>query len=248
MSVGVAGQSGLGGGLILGAHIISVWGRPMFFRRKRIPPSRVFDERLDDVEHALFKAERCTPLHCDIDRTQLDGGLGWAAGKDANGWALDYFKDFCHHLGKFTDPGTEYFIGPWVMERRADPLDPRDYNDGPAIAVNFRLYYNACDVGIVRFKPSSWLATEEQMIRQAAVGAEIEYAPMLPYEHVFAFLMLLSHPLSLSEDGSPSDEHRYAVLRAMQSTLWEAQRLHRSTARLDFFHSGFAHISFPFKG
>jgi len=230
----------------------------MFFKRRATTMRTVDHEDSDDLgydqrelERALFKASRYVAKHQEIDRSQLDGGLGRAAGVEGNGWAFDFFEKFGHYLERFTMQDKEYFIGPWVMERRADPFDPRDYNDGPAIAVNFRLFYNAQEVGIVRFKPTSWFSAfgdNDAEVRSVVVASEVDFAAMLPYDHVSGLLMLLGERLAYDEDGLPSKEYYLSVSRSLQEVLWETQRRRTHAVRLDFFHSGHAHLSYPFQG
>jgi hypothetical protein len=131
------------------------------------------------------------------------------------------------------------------MERRAGPFDPRDYNDGPKIVVSFNLYYNACEVGLVRFSPSSWLADDAEKFRRCLVAAEIGYAAMLPYDQVWGLLMLISEPLLYDENGVASEERRMSAHRSLQAVLWEAQRRKTSAVMLDFMHMGYAHLSNP---
>lgn len=199
------------------------------------------------IKQALFAKQRYQPDHADIDVSQLGGGLGWAAGADENQWAINYFRDFPEHLEKFTDQQEEFFIGPWVVERLADPFDRRDYNDGPKIAVSFQLYYGAYEIGLVRFSPRSWLAKETDQIKEAAVFVEIEYAPLLPYDHVFSFLMLVSEVICYDrEDVKAEDRHRQ-TLRSMQEVLWEAQRQGEVSTTLEFAYWGNANLSRPLR-
>lgn len=217
----------------------------MFFKRKSRSPEKLIGDQGIDLEYALFTADRHKPPYAEVDRSQLQGGLGWAAGVKSNGWAIDHFNAFPSHLELFTDQAEDFFVGPWVMEGRADPFDPKDYNDGPKIAVSFRLYYNACEVGLVRFKPYSWLAQEDEKIRRCIVAAEIGHAAMLPYDHIWGLLMLISEPLRYGEDGTASDERQLSAHRSLQAVVWEAQRQKISSVMLDFWHMGYAHLSDP---
>lgn len=201
-----------------------------------------YDLHIEQVKHALFEGQRHHPDHCDIDRSELDGGIGWATCVDVNGWAIDYFQDLPDRLDEMMSPDTDYFIGPWVLERRRSPIDPRDYNNGPRIAVCFNLYYNAQELGLVMFRPSSWSSTPGDRLMRCIVAAEIRYAPLLPARHIFSLLGVISEDICLTENGEGSSERITSIHRSMLELLWEQQRLSRQDIQLNFYHSAFLYL------
>jgi hypothetical protein len=88
----------------------------MLFRRKTTSQGEPLEghsdhvEGLDKVERALFSATRHEPKQEEIDRSQLEGGLGWAAAVEKNGWAIDHFQEFPSSLEAFTDARRSNFF------------------------------------------------------------------------------------------------------------------------------------------
>ena len=176
-------------------------------------------------------------------------GLAWAAGLEGKEWAFDHFVDFPDYLGMFMREDDEHAIGPWVAERHASILDPRDYDDGPRLAVTFGLYYNALKIGLVRFKPlSSHSVPDGSPVRAVCVQAEIDFAPLLPHDHVRRLLMLLADHLAYDAEGR--DDHamaRIAVTEEMQAVLWDARRRQDDAVKLGFAYYGHTHPGKPLR-
>ena len=70
----------------------------MFFKRKSHSPEKFIGDRGIDLEYALFTADRHKPAGAEVDQSKLQGGLGWAAGVEKNGWAIDHFKERLKNL------------------------------------------------------------------------------------------------------------------------------------------------------
>lgn len=197
------------------------------------------DDELSRIKAELFSGHRYRPQHRAVELPVLGDGLAWASGLEDRAWAFDQFFDFPNYLDKFTSDDDLNNIGPWVLERRADPFAPKEYENGPILSLNFSLFYGSVNIGLFCIGPmGSSLVAPHMQLRPAMIHVKIRYPLLLPYKEVTGLLHVVSEPFSLDRNGRESDTWQLSVAQAMQCALWESPRIGPLRTSLDFAHFG----------
>ncbi|WP_223429050.1 hypothetical protein [Tateyamaria pelophila] len=191
------------------------------------------------VVDTWLRGTRFIPFHADIAMPEEDSDLAVAARFSEGKWVFDKFSRFHEHLEKFTEDGSELFIGPWILERHGEPFSRYDYEHGPVTGVNFDVYYHSEKLGGLCFQPVMDNGKVPEGFLHGLVRVKISSSAALPYDHVFGLLNAASEPFQYDDNGLPSDQRLLKAFLKLQKVEWEARRKRTTLVDLDHVHSGF---------
>jgi hypothetical protein len=203
----------------------------------------------DEVRRALFETQPIEVRHHEVNLPNVNESIAKFGSLEENIWAFRYFSGFAEKINNIFRSSEENGSGPWRLQlyKSAELSLPYGAMEGPTYGLRFQVYYNSMPVGEIELFPKShWRDGFPEALpnlHPVTLLAEINYAPMLPYDHLFGLFweccLQIPHHLKSDHERIFGETFRNSLM----FTLWESNRKGSKFESFGFQHDGFVELS-----